>query len=421
MRRAAILAASLVGVLGLLVAASSCLGIQHSIVTWMTPEYEPPKSEVGFAPKYIGNDEERERIEINLVPVAERVIQATDLQFVPGDPKLVIALEKAGKALWFDLEDGQQGLLFEVTVVDDSEQGLLGLEFHPEFEKNGRIFVNTTEDLTDGHSTVVSEWAVPAGSDLRKAKPNRVKNLLEVPQPYPNHNAGQLAFGPDAKLYVGLGDGGWRDDPKNNAQRPETLLGSMLRIDVDDVPAGQGYGVPSDNPWVGKEGFRPEAWAIGLRNPWRYCFGPKGQLIVADVGQDAFEEVTLLFAGANAGWKVREAAHCFPEDVTECDVTGMTEPIYEYGRSEGGSITGGYVASGGHVSELDGKYVFADFLTGAFWAIDVPDVATEKPPKSKVWSLGKWPMLPSTFGQDSEGRVYVAGYRSGKIYRVEAK
>ena len=406
-------------VVGAGVAAGSCLSVRHSIVNLMTPEYEPPgKPDDPFQPLFVGPDADRDKLEVALVPVAERVIQATDLQFVPGDPQLMIALEKAGRALWFDLSSGKQGLLFETAVVDDSEQGLLGLAFHPSFAGNGRLFVNATEAVGGKDHTVVSEWTVPAGVDLRTAKPQRGETLLEVFQPYPNHNAGQLAFGPDGKLYVGLGDGGWKDDPHDNGQNPATLLGSMLRLDVDDRAAGKAYGVPSDNPWVATDGHRPEAWAIGLRNPWRYCFDARGRLIVADVGQDAFEEVTMLYSGANAGWRVREADHCF-QPSTDCLSGGMVAPIYEYGRDDGGSITGGYVARGGHVPALDGKYVFADFLSGAFWAIDLPEEVSDNPPKSKVWALGKWPMLPSTFGQDEAGRVYVAGYRSGKVFRLE--
>src|SRR5262245_25141956 len=187
----------------------------------------------------------------------------------------------------------------------------------------------------------------------------------------------------------------------------------MLRIDVDRAGEGEGkgdgpraYRVPADNPFVGKEGWLPEIYALGLRNPWRYTFDPKGRLVVADVGQNLWEEVTVVERGSNHGWNVREARHCFkPKE--NCQAAGMTDPVYEYGREEGGSITGGYVYEGKSVPALAGKYLFADFTSGRAWALDLPERADGN---AGVWVLGRWSMLPATFGKGADGEVYLADF-----------
>jgi glucose/arabinose dehydrogenase len=393
-----------------------CLGLERAIVGVMTPEYVPAlTAEGGFGPSFDGPDLERPRLGVRLVPVTTGLVQPTDLQFVPGDPALLIALEKRGTARWADLAAGRQGLLFELAVLDDSEMGLLGLAFHPDFVTNGRLFVNATVEHAGEPVTEISEWRVPAGSDLRRTRPARHAVLLRVVQPYPNHDAGQLAFGPDGHLYVGLGDGGWRDDPHGAGQDPSTLLGGMLRLDVDGAEAGRPYRVPADNPFVGREGHRPELWAIGLRNPWRYSFTPDGRLVVADVGQDRWEEVSILGRGDNAGWKIREADHCFePEE--GCRTEGLVDPVWSYGREDGGSITGGYVVTA--TGALSGRYLVGDFLSGRLWALDLPAPGAPGA-RATAHALGRFPFLPSTFGRDAEGHVYVAGFRSGTVWRID--
>lgn len=396
-----------------------CLSIKRSIVGLMTPEYNPEATAAGgFVPVYDKLDEPRDRIAISLVPIATGLIQPTDVQFVPGQLNLLIALQKGGQAIWHDLAAKRYDTFFEIEVLSVSEQGLLGLAFHPKFSDNGQFFVNATVKSEGNQVTQVARWSVPPGSDLRTVKPKRDEIVLEVAQPYPNHNAGQLAFGPDGFLYIGFGDGGWADDPHNHGQDKTSLLGTMMRIDVDTRSDGKNYGIPADNPFIGEAGVPPETWAIGLRNPWRYSFAPDGRLFIADVGQDSFEEVTILAAGENAGWKHREARHCFdPEE--DCRTDGLVEPIYEYGREDGGSITGGFVSTTDAVPSLENKYVFADFLSGRIWALDPPNAVQPNDPLAKVYSLGRWPFLPSTFAQDDGGQLYVAGYRSGTIWRIE--
>lgn len=264
----------------------------------------------------------------------------------------------------------------------------------------------------------VSEFTASDKTDLSKAKLSAERILMSVVQPYPNHNAGQLAFGPDGMLYVGWGDGGFRNDPKGNGQNPKTLLGSMLRIDVEPAGKGRQYKIPSDNPFVNTAGFAPETFAYGFRNPWRYSFDHKGRLVVADVGQDLYEEVDIVEKGGNYGWNIREGMHCF-EPKENCQTKDLRDPVYEYGRTEGQSISGGYVYTGDEISALKNKYVFADFVTGRMWAITLPDKADGK--VEKPYTLGQWPLLPSTFGRDGAGNVYVADFGTGKIFRLASK
>lgn len=368
----------------------------------------------GLRPSIEGPDLERKRIDVVLVPVARGFDSPTDVQFPPGESRLAVVLEKSGTAKWVWLPDGSSGDLFKVEVLTESEEGLLGLAFHPRFSENGRFFVSYVAAVGGDDTSVVEEWRVPPGADLRSAKPAAQRRLMLVKQPYQNHDAGQLAFGPDGFLYIGWGDGGYADDPHGHGQNPSTLLGEMLRIDVDREEGGKPYGIPADNPFVGKPGFQPEIFARGLRNPWRYCFDPKGRLIVADVGQYKWEEIDIVVRGANYGWNVREGRHCFnPEH--NCRTEGLTDPIYEYPRDDGGSITGGYVYEGKSVPALVGKYLFADFVSGRVWAIDLP--GAHDGDAGPAWALGKWSLLPATFGKAADGEVYLADFGEGVLYR----
>lgn len=363
-------------------------------------------------PEYAGADAGRRQVAVKLVPVAEGLSQPTDLQPVPGQPDLMVVLQKKGQARWLEPDTGKTGRWFEVKVETASEQGLLGLAFHPKFTENGRFFLNYVIETSAGDVTRVAEWKVQPGQDLRLSKPTEVRTVLEVPQPYVNHNAGQLAFGPDGMLYVGLGDGGAANDPQGHGQDLGTLLGAMLRLDIDGE---RPYAIPKDNPFVGRDGVLPEIWAYGLRNPWRYAFTPGGELVVADVGQNKWEEVTIVRRGENHGWNKREAAHCFPPG-RACEKGDLVDPVYEYGREEGISITGGYVYTGETIPELKGKYVFGDFGTGRLWAIDLPADRRLVPAKEAL-SLGRWPIAPASFGQDARGELYIADF-NGRVLKL---
>ncbi|HYV45161.1 MAG TPA: PQQ-dependent sugar dehydrogenase [Myxococcaceae bacterium] len=395
---------------------ASCHSLKRAVISVMgdPKKYKPAEvpdggASAGALPAtYDGKDAARRHIDVALQPVARGFDSPTDVQFPPGESKLCVVLEKGGAAKWASVEDGASGPLFSVNVLTEAEEGLLGLAFHPKFAENGRFFIDYVADVGGQDTTVIEEWRVPPGADLRTAHPKAERRLLTQAQPYQNHKAGQLAFGPDGFLYVGFGDGGFADDPERNGQNPKTWLAKMLRIDVDRAEGGKAYAVPADNPFVGKDGWLPEIWALGLRNPWRYTFDPKGRLVVADVGQNLWEEIDLVERGANLGWSVREGRHCFrPKE--DCPTQGLVEPIAEYGHDEGQSITGGYVYEGKSVPALDGKYLFADFTSGRVWALELSG--------GEPFALGRWSMLPATFGKAADGEVYLADFGEGTVYR----
>lgn len=367
-------------------------------------------------PTFDAVDAARPHERIGLYKVAGGFNQPTDLQFVPGSRDLFVVLEKEGTAKWVDLSGPvRSGALLQVDVLTESEEGLLGLAFHPQFARNGRFFLDYVAARPSGDTTVVEEWSVPPGSDLRTAKPVPVRVVLEVHQPYANHNGGQLVFGPDGMLYIALGDGGFRHDPHGHGQNGASLLGKILRLDVDHAPPGAGYAIPKDNPFVARDGFRPEIFALGLRNPWRFSFTPRGQLVAADVGQDTWEELDVLPSGANAGWRVREGRHChIPEE--GCTTEGLTDPVFEYDHHQGQSITGGDVMTGRLLPALSGKYVFGDFVAGRLWAVDIPKHPNPDGPLLVPTALGKWQLLPTTFGRDADGELYVADFLTGSVF-----
>jgi glucose/arabinose dehydrogenase len=296
-----------------------------------------------------------------------------------------------------------------------SEQGLLGLAFHPRYTENGRFFVGYTD--TQGRNTV-ERYQVSADAD--RADPATGVKLLSIDDPAQNHNGGMVVFGPDGYLWVGTGDGGGSGDQYKNGQNRQALLGKMLRLDVD---SGDPYAIPADNPYVGRSDYRPEIWAIGLRNPWRYTFDrANGDLWIADVGQNAFEETHYERAGPagglNFGWPLMEGQHCFP-DSSRCDPAPYVLPVAEYGRGGGCSVTGGYVYRGPAHPALNGLYFFGDFCTGKVWSLDRPDGAS--------WRMTEQlqqPLQISSFGEDEVGEVYITTFSgadgSHRIYQIVA-
>ena len=300
----------------------------------------------------------------------------------------------------------------DLVTTGGGEQGLLGLAFHPEYAGNGQFFVNYTDT---GGDTVVARYLV--SEDPNRVDPDSAAAVITVEQTFANHNGGQLKFGPDGYLYVGMGDGGSGGDPRGDGQNLATLLGAMLRLDVDTQ---EPYAVPPDNPFVEDAGARDEIWAYGLRNPWRFSFDREtGDLWIADVGQSHWEEVNLQPAGSeggdNYGWNIMEGTHCFPPG-SECDPTGLTLPVLEYENTRTNcSVTGGYRYRGEEMPELAGIYFFSDYCSGTLWG------ATED--AGGEWAfetLLETNFRVSTFGEDEDGELYIADYASGVIARLEA-
>ena len=314
----------------------------------------------------------------------------------------------------------EQGALREEPVLDLSEpvayggeQGLLGLAFHPDYATNGRLFVNYTTQVDGQLLTRVSEFRVAPDSP-HQADRGSERVLLEVEQPYGNHNGGHVAFGPDGFLYIGFGDGGAAFDPQGHGQNPQTLLGTIARIDVDGgSPDGLPYGIPPDNPFAQGTGGRPELYTWGMRNPWRFDFDADGELFVADVGQNRYEEVHLVGNGANCGWKLMEGLHPL-EEGAEVDAAGLDLPIHEYDRSDGASITGGYVYRGQALPDLRGAFVFADYYPGNVWALRQVDGAWERV------VLGPHDFMLSSFGLDPQGELLLVDHQAGRVLRVTA-
>ncbi|HXV65548.1 MAG TPA: PQQ-dependent sugar dehydrogenase [Vicinamibacteria bacterium] len=289
------------------------------------------------------------------------------------------------------------------------ERGLLGLAFHPDYEVNGQFYVNYTDPRGD---TRIVRYTVSPDPSL--ADPASAAVLLVIQQPFGNHNGGQLAFGPDGYLFIAVGDGGSAGDPFDNGQNGLSLLGKILRIDVD---SGTPYAIPVDNPFRFDPGARDEVWATGLRNPWRFSFDRlTGDLFVADVGQNAWEEVNFepvtSAGGNNYGWRRMEGAHCF-DPQSGCGEEGFVLPILEYSHAEGCSVTGGFRYRGSQIPELFGHYVFGDFCSGRIWSATVDEGGLWT--RSELLSTS---LSISSFGEDEAGELYVVDL-GGAVYRFE--
>jgi glucose/arabinose dehydrogenase len=330
----------------------------------------------------------------------------------PGDLNRLFIVEQTGAIRLI-----KAGVLLPTPFLDLSgrisaggEQGLLGLAFYPDYATSGRFVVHYTDPAGDTHLSI---FQVSSDPDVADAASEQV--ILTADQPYPNHNGGQILFGPDGFLYLGLGDGGSANDPEGRAQDLGDLLGSILRVDVQ---SGTSYTVPADNPFAGQAGISPEVWSYGLRNPWRFSFDrATDDLYIGDVGQNAYEEVDIAPGasgsgkGANFGWNIMEGRHCLTDP--QCDQAGLTLPDFEYGHDQGCSIAGGYVYRGPAIPALQGLYFYGDFCQGwvrslryaAGAAIEVTDWPSLRPGGSVL-----------SFGEDAAGELYVLS-SSGSVFK----
>ena len=311
-----------------------------------------------------------------------------------------------------DVESSNVFLDIRDRVNDSgSEEGLLGLAFDPNYKSNGFFYVYYT--ASSPSRSIISRFAM-SFDDQQKADIDSELVILQVDQPYSNHNGGHIAFGPDGYLYIGLGDGGSAGDPHGNGQNKETLLSSILRIDVSESSDKEKYRIPPDNPFVGLDDAKSEIWAYGLRNPWRFSFDTvTGLLWVGDVGQNKFEEVDIVKKGGNYGWNVLEGFHCYPESISSCISEEFEAPIIEYDRDEGCSVTGGYVYRGSIFDFLYGSYIYGDFCTGLIWALNYDGVEIVD-----ITLLVNSDLNISSFGEDEEGEIYILSF-DDKIYRLK--
>lgn len=348
---------------------------------------------------------------VALQPIATGFLQPVAVAHA-GDSRLfvvqqpgVIAIVDGGVVL------PQPFLDIRPLVSSGGERGLLGLAFHPRYAENGFFFVNYTNVNGD---TIVARYSV-SGDDPNRADPASARQILFVAQPFGNHNGGQIAFGPDRYLYIGLGDGGSGNDPLNAGQDLGQHLGKILRIDVD---AGAPYAIPPTNPFAGTPGARAEIWAYGLRNPWRFSFDrATGDLWIADVGQGLWEEVNFQPAssggGENYGWRLMEGTHCF-NPPTNCNDGTLVLPVIEYGHTGGAcSVTGGYVYRGSRFPRLHGMYVYGDYCNGMIWGArrNASGTVTARVLLDASFFI-------STFGEGADGELYVADHNGGVLYRL---
>ena len=356
----------------------------------------------------------------------------------PNDAKLLYVVEQAGVIKVIKNGDKIKQPFFDINnnVVNPSrpgdERGLLGFAFHPKHITNGKFYINYMNN--DGY-TIVSEFLV---NSKLNADHNSERILLKLKQPYRNHNGGDIQFGPDGYLYISIGDGGKAGDPLNAGQDLNTLLGKIIRINVDQEP----YGIPKSNPYYGQKDKRSEIWAWGLRNVWRFSFDKKtGDIYYGDVGQNKWEEINFEPAssngGINYGWRIMEANHCY-DPKENCPQKGLTKPIIEYPNdanymmilgggsqteTEGCSVTGGYVYRGKKIKSISGVYIFADYCSGNIWTTRVEN-GIAKNFKNRTDEIniggGDFTTYISSFGQDSDGEIYIVDYNGG-IYQLTKK
>jgi len=374
---------------------------------------------------------------IAVVKIADVATKAIYLTQAPNDSNRLFVVNQKGMIYiiknnitidnpFLDISDRVHG-----SLTPGSEEGLLGLAFHPKYQDNGYFFVNY---VNKNDSTIVSRFSVTENPDL--ANKDSEKILIGLPQPFGNHNGGHLTFGPkDGMLYIGVGDGGKWGDPFNHSQNLNTLFGAILRIDIDN---GEPYAIPIDNPFFGQKNKKQEIFCYGLRNPWRFSFDRiTNNLIIGDVGQNLWEEVNWSSweesKGGNFGWKIMEANHCYnPEEF--CDTTGLILPVHEYPNNAaymkilmgmddkeatGCSVTGGYVYRGSENKRFWGTYIFGDYCTGRIWSFKLRDgkLASFQNLRKLLKNNSKdMPLFISSFGEDNAGELYIVDYL-GAIYK----
>jgi len=364
-----------------------------------------------------GQDAAPDGSQYQLVEVASDLVRPLFLTHA-GDGSGRLFIVGQNGHIWV-MRDGQvleQPFLDVSGIIsrDSSERGLLGLAFHPAYELTGQFFINYTDSQGD---TAIARYRVSSDNpDL--AAPDSGEIILQINQPFANHNGGGIVFGPDGYLYIGMGDGGSGGDPQGNGQNPAALLGKMLRIDVNGTDGERAYAIPADNPYVNNADLAPEVWALGLRNPWRFSFDREtGDLYIGDVGQNQYEEVNFQpgdsAGGENYGWNILEGRHNYSGGTAP---DGLVDPFFEYSHTDGGcSVTGGYLYRGAALPDLQGVYLFGDYCSGIVWA-------------SRRNGTGAWQTdvflqtarTISSFGEDEAGELYLI-HHGGSVLQLAAQ
>ncbi len=362
-------------------------------------------------------------IELKLTPAFpnQKIKLPVDLAIPPDGSDRLFLVQQFGKItiLPKDRSSAEEITFLDLTdrplIKKQFEEGLLGLAFHPDYAKNRKFYLHYT--LQDPKHTVISEMQTAADNPAR-ADPSTERILLNIPQPYWNHNSGNLLFGPDGFLYIGVGDGGKANDPHRLSQNTFVLNGKILRIDVNTTSGNRPYGFPSDNPFLDKPGHHPEIFALGLRNPWGMNFHPKTkELWLADVGQGAYEEINIIKNGGNYGWSYLEATHpANAHDDKPPKDAKFIDPIHQYDRLSGISITGGLHYRGKAVPSLQGQYIYGDWGFGTLWALDHQN---EKTTNQKIFTRpeSQRQFKPTAFVEDAQGELLILSH-DGKIFTI---
>ncbi|MBX3212660.1 MAG: PQQ-dependent sugar dehydrogenase [Labilithrix sp.] len=350
--------------------------------------------------------------QVALAPALGDLRFTAPIELIEGPGRRSYVVEQGGVVKAVAPGGGAPSVALDISgrIVAGGEAGLLGLAFDPKFAENGFAYLYFTENIDPKPGVVFQDIVarVTSADGGATFDPATIEILLAVDDPFANHNGGHLAFGPDGMLYVGIGDGGSSGDPQGNAQNTDTLLGKLLRIDPH---GGAPYGIPASNPFAAGGG-RPEIYAYGFRNPWKFSFDMlTGDLWLADVGQSRYEEINRVVLGGNYGWNIREGKHCY--ESPGCSTDGLIDPVAEYPRSEGISVTGGYVYRGKSIPSLEGHFVYGDFGTGNIWGFDGLG-------QTKGALLTPSNLKISSFGQDADGEVYVVDYASGAVKKLVA-
>jgi glucose/arabinose dehydrogenase len=343
--------------------------------------------------------------EVRLEPIAYGLDKPVGIAVAPGQGDRLYIIEKDGLVKIFADGKVRRSVFLDIEdlVSTGTEQGLLGLAFPPSYPNDKRVFVYFTDRQGD---SIIGTFSPETNDRLDEES---LSVVLKIVQPAANHNGGQLAFGPDGYLYIGLGDGGGQGDPSGNAQNKSSMLGKILRIDVSETGP---YKVPRDNPLSPGNHSLAEIWALGFRNPWRFSFDrATGRLFAADVGENSREEINIVERGKNYGWNTFEGTSCFKPP---CDASKFTPPIAEYAHDEGRSVTGGFVYRGRKISKLNGCYIFGDHGSGTIWYL------TEQANSWKREVLFKTNRHITSFGEDAEGELYVATLE-GEIAKITTK